>query len=414
MKNTGIVYSSTEKTPVVLPELAGLLPPLTGEQFAILEEDLRENGCYSPLIVDENLTVIDGHNRHTLCEKHGIPYQMRVFHFDDTLEAMKWAVDTQKGRRNLDKWELGKIALKLKPALEAKAKANMSAGGGFHGNHVRKKTESRETAPLRTDTGKDTLPQTNNDEVQTNDEKKSGCTKSYNLTFKQTDTSQCPEQTSTIEESNSAKQNEIPEKMSVAVSADMREGESPYPVAESPISERVDTLRQLAASVGIGRETMNKVIQIDGKAPQAVKDALDRKEISVNQAYQITRQMQEVPEEERAQAARLAVEEEKIRKKLRKSDAETDRRAKISKQFCDAFAQSFELQPTEENIGYWVDFCCMRTRNLKEAIDEARVLSRLYASIEKKLREMYPEASAALDADDAKKGTGAEEDGANE
>ena len=27
MKNTGIIYSSTERTPVVLPEMAELLPP---------------------------------------------------------------------------------------------------------------------------------------------------------------------------------------------------------------------------------------------------------------------------------------------------------------------------------------------------------------------------------------------------
>ena len=55
---------------------------------------------------------------------------MAVFAFEDLLEAKQWALDTQKGRRNLDKWELGKIALKLKPEIEAKAKANMSAGGG--------------------------------------------------------------------------------------------------------------------------------------------------------------------------------------------------------------------------------------------------------------------------------------------
>ena len=44
---------------------------------------------------------------------------MAVFAFDDLLEAKQWALDTQKGRRNLDKWELGKIALKLKPDIEA-------------------------------------------------------------------------------------------------------------------------------------------------------------------------------------------------------------------------------------------------------------------------------------------------------
>ena len=55
---------------------------------------------------------------------------MLVFSFADLLEAKQWALDTQKGRRNLDKWELGQIALRLKPEIEARAKANQSAAGG--------------------------------------------------------------------------------------------------------------------------------------------------------------------------------------------------------------------------------------------------------------------------------------------
>ena len=31
MRNTGIEYSNTERTPMVLPEMAELLPPLTEE-----------------------------------------------------------------------------------------------------------------------------------------------------------------------------------------------------------------------------------------------------------------------------------------------------------------------------------------------------------------------------------------------
>ena len=130
MRNTGIEYNSTDRTPVVLPEMAELLPPLTGEQLAALEADLLKNGCYAPIIVNEDVVIIDGHNRQSLCEKHGIPYRMAVFSFEDLLEAKRWAVDNQKGRRNLEKWELGKIALKLKPEIEARAKANQSAAGG--------------------------------------------------------------------------------------------------------------------------------------------------------------------------------------------------------------------------------------------------------------------------------------------
>ena len=110
MRNTGIEYTSAERTPTILPDLAELLPPLSGEQLAALEKDILQNGCYAPIIVNEDLVVVDGHNRQQICTRHDLPYKMAVFAFDDLLEAKQWALDTQKGRRNLDKWELGKIA----------------------------------------------------------------------------------------------------------------------------------------------------------------------------------------------------------------------------------------------------------------------------------------------------------------
>ena len=125
MHNTGIRYNSKERMPTVLSEMAELLPPLSGEQLAVLEADLLANGCYAPVIVNEDMVIVDGHNRQKLCQQHGIPYEMAVFSFVDLLEAKQWALDTQKGRRNLDKWELGKIALKLKPDIEARARAEI-------------------------------------------------------------------------------------------------------------------------------------------------------------------------------------------------------------------------------------------------------------------------------------------------
>ena len=124
MQNTQIEYGSEQQTPVVLPEMEQLLPPLSAEQFSALESDILQNGCYNPIIVNENMVIVDGHNRFRICEKHGLSFKMLVFSFTDLLEAKQWALDTQKGRRNLDKWELGKIALKLKPEIEARAKAN--------------------------------------------------------------------------------------------------------------------------------------------------------------------------------------------------------------------------------------------------------------------------------------------------
>ena len=146
MKNTGIMYDSTDKTPTVLPEMEELLPPLTEEQSSALEADIVRNGSYSPIVVNQDMVVIDGHNRLRVCQKHGIPYRMMVFEFEDLLEAKQWALEAQKGRRNLDKWELGKIALKLKPELVARAKANMSIGGSKKKSHPERNADAEQVS----------------------------------------------------------------------------------------------------------------------------------------------------------------------------------------------------------------------------------------------------------------------------
>ena len=73
MRNTGILYSSTERASRWCYRAAELLPPLSGEQMVALETDLLRNGCYSPIIVNEDLAIVDGYNRQRLCEEHSLP-----------------------------------------------------------------------------------------------------------------------------------------------------------------------------------------------------------------------------------------------------------------------------------------------------------------------------------------------------
>ncbi len=124
MRNTGTEYMNHEQTPIIKDHFSELRPPLTDEQISLLEADILKNGCYAPIIVNEDLVIVDGHNRYMICEKHGLPYRLAVFSFEDDLEAKKWALDTQKSRRNLTVNELCKIAMKLRPEIEARAKAN--------------------------------------------------------------------------------------------------------------------------------------------------------------------------------------------------------------------------------------------------------------------------------------------------
>ena len=291
MKNTGITYTSAERSPVILPEMAELLPPLSAEQSAALEEDLLRNGCYAPIIVNEDMVIVDGHNRQSLCEKHGLPYMMAVFSFEDLLEAKQWALDTQKGRRNLEKWELGKIALKLKPEIEAKARANQSAAGG----------DKFSEKPL-----------------------------------------------SAI----------LPE----AVSA-------------------VDTRKELAEAVGLGERTMGKVMQIDENAPEAIKEALDKKELSINKGYDLTRQLQDVPEDQREQAAAELLEYEKAKKDLKQQNAEIDRRGKVANIFCKAYEKAALLTAAEEDVRCWTEGTRMTPEELQDTVKESREIAQVFAAI---------------------------------
>lgn len=289
MKNTGKIYTSTEKSPIVAQEFAELLPPLGAEQLAVLEADILSNGCYAPIIVDESLTVIDGHNRLSICQAHGVPFQMLVFAFADKLEAKQWALDTQKGRRNLTKWDLAQIALKLKPDIERRARENQGS-----------RTDISATLP-------ESLP--------------------------------------------------------------------------------IDTRRELADTVGIGERTMGKAMQIDAHAPAAVKDAMDKNELSIHQGYQITRQVQELPPKQQEQAAMEAVELAKAQKNFRRVDAAIDERTKLAKLYSRAFEYGIQLEPSEEKVRTWADCARMKLDEIQDTVRESQTIAAYFSEIAEILEE---------------------------
>ena len=196
------------------------------------------------------------------------------------------------------KWELGKIALKLRPELEAKGRANQSAAGG----------DKSPEALLRNPT--------------------------------------------------------------------------------KALPERVNTRQQMADSVGLSADMMGRIMKIDRDAPKAVKNALDRKQISINQAYRIACKAKEIEKDRREEFAEAAIESIE---KLRKSDAELDRRSNIAGMFCKAFEKAILLVPSEENVGYWVECCRMDQRSIQLDMENAEELSQTFATIAAILRKFLDE-----------------------
>lgn len=88
--------------PLIDPEFRDYIAPLTPEEYAGLEASLLSEGCRDPLVVwTEENTLIDGHHRYRLCEKHNIPYQLVYRSFASRYHVTLWMIENQLGRRNL-------------------------------------------------------------------------------------------------------------------------------------------------------------------------------------------------------------------------------------------------------------------------------------------------------------------------
>ena len=119
----------------ILDELKNLLPPLTAEEYAGLEESILKDGCLSPLVV-WNGTLVDGHSRYEICLKHGIPFSVKNIDFANLDTAKFWAWKYQDHRRNLTPFQRVELALKFKDTFAKKAKERQGRAGGRSGNRV--------------------------------------------------------------------------------------------------------------------------------------------------------------------------------------------------------------------------------------------------------------------------------------
>ena len=81
-------------------EFKELIPPLSKEELNLLEENILKFGCIDPICTWNN-TIIDGHNRYSICTKHNLKFNIQAFNFELREEAKDWICANQLGRRNI-------------------------------------------------------------------------------------------------------------------------------------------------------------------------------------------------------------------------------------------------------------------------------------------------------------------------
>ena len=135
------------------PEFQSQIPPLTNDEFKQLEENiLKEGKLLSPLIVWNN-TLVDGHNRYAILQKHPeIYFSTMPLRFENREEAIAWICWNQLGRRNLSpeqkRYLLGKqyeAEKKAAKIFRGNQYTLAKKSGGDHGDnhHSGKKTCDR-------------------------------------------------------------------------------------------------------------------------------------------------------------------------------------------------------------------------------------------------------------------------------
>ena len=82
------------------PEFSEIVVPLTTKEYEELEKDIVEHGCKTPILTSKG-KIIDGHNRYSICVKHGIAYKTEEMEFRSREEAKEWIATNQLARRNL-------------------------------------------------------------------------------------------------------------------------------------------------------------------------------------------------------------------------------------------------------------------------------------------------------------------------
>ncbi|MBT9514983.1 MAG: plasmid replication/partition related protein [Acidovorax sp.] len=110
---------------VVNEELKAYIEPLTPDEHEALERSILAEGCRDALVLWGDV-LVDGHNRHGICQKHGLPFQtVQNPRFQSMEDVHLWMIDQHLGRRSVSDFQRGVLALRKREIIsDRKARAS--------------------------------------------------------------------------------------------------------------------------------------------------------------------------------------------------------------------------------------------------------------------------------------------------
>ena len=113
-------------TIIINQQLRDYIDPLTTHEYLALERSLLKEGCRDALVLWGE-TLIDGHNRYSICQKHDIPFQTKQNdQFQSIEDVMLWMIDNHLARRSVSSFQRGVLALRKKEIITTRRKDKTS------------------------------------------------------------------------------------------------------------------------------------------------------------------------------------------------------------------------------------------------------------------------------------------------
>ena len=121
------------------PEYDRQVPKLSEQECNSLIQSMKDYGQLSPILVNQDGVVLDGHHRFRICQELGFEPQYKVMIFKDKVEERLFVIKSNlagKGRQ-LNNFRRTELALKSKPDLREIAKRRILAGKTLTRNQER-------------------------------------------------------------------------------------------------------------------------------------------------------------------------------------------------------------------------------------------------------------------------------------
>ncbi|MTW13638.1 hypothetical protein GM658_23795 [Pseudoduganella eburnea] len=127
--------------------LRDYIEPLTEAERTALERSLLAEGCRDALVL-WNDVLVDGHNRYSICQQHGIPFKVsQNTSFNNIEDVMLWMIDNHLGRRSVSDFQRGVLALRQQEILAKREQAAKETAKAEDAAIAPPEPESEEAAP---------------------------------------------------------------------------------------------------------------------------------------------------------------------------------------------------------------------------------------------------------------------------